>query len=285
MGTDSSLAQRGTYLARDTGFGTRCMAEKEDRMRSVCSLCILVWAAQWAIPPCAGEESLLDRAKQHDDFSKPSYDRELAVKLYQQFLDETPATDFEKLQVLHRIAQLYSYACKGSDERDDAKAAKYYRAFLDLCGERVTSETTHAMTHLASYEKDPKVRYQERLKTYIWAVSFLADTAALDNRILYPPNATDQQKAPYRRSVVGSLSLIRDVEEEHMLRLAAGFEESVASLRLIYGMFRRLRETPEGRAKAREWLLQNRRLWERSPFAEEMNEQLLDLEKEFRQKK
>jgi len=254
-------------------------------MRSVCSLCILVGAVQWAMPTCAGEESLLARAKQHDDFSKPSYDRDLAVKLYQQFLDETPATGFEKLEVLHRIAQLYSYACNGPDEKDDARAAKYYRAFLDLCGERVTPLTPYAMTHLASYEKDPKLRYQERLRNYIWAVSFLADTAALDKRILYPPNATDGQKEPYRRSVVGSLNMIRDVEEAHMLQLAAGLEESVASLRLINRMFRKFRETPEGRAKAREWLLQNRRLWERSPFAEEMSEQLLDLEKEFQQKK
>ncbi len=254
-------------------------------MRSMCSLCILVWTAQWAPPVFAAEESLLDRAKQHDDYSKPGYDRDLAIKLYQQFLDEPAASDFEKLEVLHRMAQLYSYACKPTEEKDDGKAAKYYRAFLNLCGERVTPETPYAMTHLASYEKDPKMRCQERLKTYIWAVSFLADTALLDKRILYPPNATDEQKAPYRRHVVGSLGVIRDVEEEQMLQLAAGFEESVASLRLINRMFRKFRETPEGTVKAREWLLGNRRLWERSPFAEEMNQQLLDLEKEFQQKK
>ncbi|MFC1805915.1 hypothetical protein ACFL09_02920 [Planctomycetota bacterium] len=345
-------------------------------MRLKCATAVPTLLAFWLATHCMGGETDLERAKQHDDFSKPGYDRDLAVRLYQQVLGDAATSDSEKLAVLHRMAQLCSYACKPG-EKDNEQAEKYYRQFLVLCGDRVTMEKPFAMSHLASYQKDPEARFQEYLRIYAWTLSCLTDPEGLDKRIVFPPNTTDLQKRNYRRNVVHSLRVIQDRAGEEIVKLAAGFQDAAEHLGLLVELFRpgvsasatlsygrlreryaegealrprpvgkagttrqetgrtpkgarkvgggpvgekppervlkamkergkwaaenpsrvkelvefadkmwpKLRKTVEGRAKAREWLLRNRGLWEGSPAAGEVKELLLELEKESGQRK
>ena len=149
------------------------------------------------------EDNLLKRARRCDKFDEKGYDRDKAISLYQEFLKKNPEVHLSKrLKVLHRMAQLYSYAAKPKEEDPD-QAVQYYNKMLELAGNRINRDILFAKSNLPSLQAEDSAEAARRyLQFYLWTMRELVAPQRMMSRIIYPKGATDAERKKYAREII-----------------------------------------------------------------------------------
>jgi hypothetical protein len=191
------------------------------------------------LPACRllADSNLLSRARERDDFSKPEYNRDAAVGLYRQYLEKKDIHVTERIAVLHRLAQLYSYAAGKPAEKDYAVARKYYLDLLDAAGEGLTVEVVYAKSNLASLTDAGRDRIEQNAALYGWTVAQLAGVKNLPARVLAPETATDTQRRIAAHKIARAIVAAQDTAINAMVADKAN-PETAARLDVLAEMAR-----------------------------------------------
>ena len=143
--------------------------------------------------PLLAKDPLLKEAAKYDKYSKPNFNREKAVNLYKQYAEKKTTDDYKKIQVYHRIAQLYSYAA-GPGNKDSAKAIEYYNHLLQIAGDRIVEDVMYARSNLTSIgKKNHEERLIANIQFYTWIIQALLDPG-LEQKIFFPSDIKESEK-------------------------------------------------------------------------------------------
>jgi len=164
----------------------------------------LLNAAGWEDP------RLAKRYGRTEDDGTP--DGALALTLYEQYLDERELTAYQEADVYAHMGLICMY---GVEDRDAARARKYFKEALDRAGDEIISMDLYmARTNYAALIQDPTERFAAQMDMVAWMERM--DTTAIQEALerrqpglrtpfgdsLTEPSAIDEIPEAWRKQVL-----------------------------------------------------------------------------------
>lgn len=180
--------------------------------RTLVPMCIVAVIACQDSPvsDSASIGALMEDAQKLDRFSKPGYNRDAAVALYQKVIAIKGVDAEVRDKCLFRIGQLYSYACNAGEENKE-KAINAFKAFLMNDNGKISLNILHSRSMVAELERG-KFGF---ISQYLYMASLLSSPEYFISHIEYQKNCiTNEDKLVQIESMVdfmiGQMRILSD---------------------------------------------------------------------------
>lgn len=144
-------------------------------------------------------EVLLNKANETTDFTKPNYDRNKAVEIYNSVLNNENYPLYYRLEACFTNGILFLYRCKPG-EKNETESKKYLERYLVLCEGYYTEDLPLVKTYLADMNENSAL---EMLKLYFWTRDIIF-SGLFNKKILFPPKLVSQKQKKERHLIIGN---------------------------------------------------------------------------------